>query len=250
MSEAERVHEALRTTFERLCGVDAEARYERRGAYDLFVFPRIPVPQFNSVWPLDDGAVPELAGALGEIAELGLPASVQLRRGSTPAVADEARRLGLAEEHPLPAMVVQPHELKATLPPELVVGPVDDEDGLRDAMATATAGFETPPDFFEPLYTTAAAALEGLTYYVGRVHGVAVSTSVGFTLDATVGIFNVATAPEHRGYGYGAALTAAAASNAFANGADLAWLQSSAMGLSVYRRIGFREVESYVLLTR
>jgi predicted GNAT family acetyltransferase len=59
-----------------------------------------------------------------------------------------------------------------------------------------------------------------------------------------------ATPGEHRGRGYGAALTAAAAQGGFASGADLAWLQSSAMGLSVYRRLGFREVERYVLLTR
>jgi len=250
VSEAGRFHEALRTTFERLCGIDADARYERRGTYDLFVFPRIPVPQFNSVWPLDDSAAPELESALAEIVDLGLPGSVQVRLRATPAVADEARRLGLTEEHPLPALAVQPDELKAAPARDLAVGPVDDEDGLLDAMATATAAFETPPDFFEPLYSADAAALEALTYYVGRVDGAAVSTAAGFTVDGTVGIFNVATAPEHRGRGYGAAVTAAAAREAFANGADLAWLQSSAMGLSVYRGIGFRDVESYVLLTR
>jgi hypothetical protein len=36
----------------------------------------------------------------------------------------------------------------------------------------------------------------------------------------------------------------------FAAGADLAYLQSSVLGESVYRRLGFREVASYELLTR
>jgi len=65
-----------------------------------------------------------------------------------------------------------------------------------------------------------------------------------------VGIFNVATPPEHRGHGYGAAITAQAIHDGFAAGAELSWLQSSAMGESVYRRLGFRAVESYVLFYR
>lgn len=52
------------------------------------------------------------------------------------------------------------------------------------------------------------------------------------------------------GHGYGPALTAQAARDGFAAGAELAWLQSSAMGHSVYRRLGFRDVETYLLLTR
>ena len=86
--------------------------------------------------------------------------------------------------------------------------------------------------------------------YVGRVDGRDVSTAVGFTSGDAVGIFNVATPPEHRGRGYGAALTAAAAAEGFAAGAEFAWLQSSALGLPVYRRLGFREVETYVLRSR
>jgi ribosomal protein S18 acetylase RimI-like enzyme len=250
MTEAERVHEALRATTERLCGLYDVARYERRRGYDLFVFPPIPVAQFNAVWPLEDASAEALEAALAEIAELGLPSSVQVRSGVTPAAADEAKRLGLTNEAPLPGLAVQPDELTAGVPQGLVVSRIDDEQGLHDAMATAAAGFGTTPSFFEPVYTAQAAALDGAAYYLGRVEGTAVATSVGFMLYGTVGIFNVATPPEHRGRGYGGALTAAAARGGFANGADLAWLQSSAMGLSVYRGLGFREVERYVLLTR
>src|SRR6476659_7421379 len=89
-----------------------------------------------------------------------------------------------------------------------------------------------------------------MSCYLGRVAGRDVSTSVGLTLGNDVGLFGVATPPEHRGRGYGAALTAAAARDGFAAGADLAWLQSSRLGLPVYRRLGFREVETYVLRSR
>jgi predicted GNAT family acetyltransferase len=100
------------------------------------------------------------------------------------------------------------------------------------------------------MYLVEVAALEGLEYYLGRVEGRDVATAIGYRLEGTVGIFNVATPREHRGRGYGAAVTAEAARDGFSAGAELAWLQSSAIGESVYRRLGFREVETYVLLTR
>src|SRR6266498_1424933 len=134
-------------------------------------------------------------------------------------------------------------------------------DRMHEALRTMTerlcdvfeqARFERRDgyDLLVPLYLLQTAAVEGLEYYLGRVDGRDVSTSVGYTVDDTVGVFNVATPAEHRGRGYGAALTTQAAREGFAAGADLAWLQSSAMGFSVYRRLGFREAETYALLTR
>ena len=55
------------------------------------------------------------------------------------------------------------------------------------------------------------------------------------------------TPPQHRGRGYGAAITAQVVRDGFRAGARFAWLQSSALGRPVYRRLGFRDVESYVL---
>jgi ribosomal protein S18 acetylase RimI-like enzyme len=250
MNDAERVHEAMRTMFENLCGVFDDARFERREGYDFLLFPAVPIPQFNGIWPLDDTAVPTLATALEEIEQLGLPASVQVRRGRTPRVEEEAKRLGLTAEEPIPGMVVRADELAAPEVDDLEVVRVETADGLAQALAVAATGFGAPPDLFAPIYMLEVAALDGIAYYLGRVDGRDVSTSTGYTLGDTVGIFNVATPPEHRGRGYGAALTAQAALAGFANGVELAWLGSSAMGLSVYRRLGFREVETYVLLSR
>ena len=244
------MHEALRTMTENLCGVFEEARFERRDGYDLLLFPPVPVPQFNAVWPLADEAAPKLADALEEIRDLALPYSVQVRRGRTPAFEGEAERLGLTAEEPMPGMVATPDVLGTPDTPELEILRVETADGLAQALAIAAAGFGAPPDMLAPLYLLEVAAVEGLSYYLGRVDGRDVSTSVGYTVGDTVGVFNVATPPEHRGRGYGAALTVEAAREGFAAGAGLAWLQASSMGLSVYRRLGFREAEEYVLLTR
>ncbi len=251
MDASERLHEAARSSFEALCGLFDDASYERRDGYDLVLFPQVPIPQFNAVWPLDDAAAATaLPGALAEIAALGISPGVLLRDGRTPAAAEAAKVLGLTVEEVEPGMAVAPGDLAAVDVPGLDLVRVATADGLAQALAVAVAGFQIPVELLAPLYGLDVDAVDGMAFYLGRVDGVDVSTSVGFTLGSSVGIFNVATPPEHRGRGYGAALTAAAAQEGFAAGADLAWLQSSPLGLPVYRRLGFREVERYVLLSR
>jgi ribosomal protein S18 acetylase RimI-like enzyme len=250
MGDAERIHEVLRAMFENICDVFDDARFERRDGYDFLVFPPIPIPQFNAVWPLDDSAAPSLAGALEEIGQLRLPFSVQIRQGRTPAFEEEAKRLGLTAKEPIPGMLVRPDELTVRELADLEIVRIETADGLAQALAVAAAGFGAPADVLAPIYMLEVARLDGIAYYLGRVDGRDVSTSIGYTLADTVGVFNVATPPEHRGRGYGAALTAQAAREGFEAGAELAWLQSSAMGVSVYRGLGFREVQAYALLTR
>jgi GNAT superfamily N-acetyltransferase len=250
VTEAERLHEALRGAFERLCGLFDDARFERRGGYDFIAFPPIPIAQFNGVWPLDDRTAPALSAALTELDELGLPSSVQVRRGRTPAFETEARRLGFTNELELPGMAAHADDVPAPETNGLAISRVSGGPDLDDALETVAAGFGAPASAMAPLYTPDVVALDSLSLYLGRADGAPVSTSVGLDVDDTVGIFNVATPPEHRGRGYGAALTATAAREGFGNGAELAWLQSSAMGHSVYERLGFRDIATYVLLTR
>jgi hypothetical protein len=45
-------------------------------------------------------------------------------------------------------------------------------------------------------------------------------------------------------------VTAAAARGGFDDGAQLAWLQASELGFSVYRRLGFEHIATDRLLTR
>jgi len=251
MDDAERLHEAARSSFEALCSAFDDASFERRDGYDLVLFPQIPIPAFNAVWPLDDEAAADaLPAAIAEIESLGIAPGVMLRDGRAPASAETARALGLTAEETEPGMLVAADNLAVPDVPDLEIVRVTTPDGFAQALAVAVAGFGIPAEILAPLYGLEIAALEGMSCYLGRVAGRDVSTSVGLTLGNDVGIFGVATPPEHRGRGYGAALTAAAARDGFAAGADLAWLQSSRLGLPVYRRLGFREVETYVLLSR
>jgi GNAT superfamily N-acetyltransferase len=90
----------------------------------------------------------------------------------------------------------------------------------------------------------------GMSNYLGRVDGESVTTAVGFCIGDDLGIFGVATPPEHRRRGYGAAITAHVIRSGFETGADMAWLQTSAMAETIYRTLGFRHIVSHVMLSR
>jgi GNAT superfamily N-acetyltransferase len=250
MDAALRLHNALCGTFERLAEVLEDSRFERRDGYVFVTFPTVPLPSFNGVWGEPNSAPGDLEAAIGEIQDLGIPAGVLIRAGKMPAVRQAARGLGFTSEERIPGMAATETELRPPAVPELEVLHVATADGLAQSLAVAAIGFGVTADLLAPLYMLEVAALDGIEYYLGRVDGRDVSTALGFTIGGTVGIFNVATPPEHRGRGYGAAITAYAVREGFAAGADLAWLQSSRMGESVYQRLGFREVETYLLLTR
>jgi N-acetylglutamate synthase len=249
IADGDRLHSALCAAWERLCSTVEDASFERRDSYIWTVFPSVPVPQFNGVWPLDDASAPALEGALGEVADLGLPYSVQVRAGRTPAVEREAERLGLVVETEMPGMLVEADGLHDEDAADVELMCAQTADSLAQALALAAESFGAPPELFAPLYAPEIAQVEGLAIYVGRVEDVAVTTGVGFTLSDAVGVFTIATPAAHRGRGYGAAVTARAARDGFAAGGRFAYLQSSALGYSVYRRLGFRDAERYLLYT-
>lgn len=124
-------------------------------------------------------------------------------------------------------------------------------DRDADEANTLLAGcFGAPKALFDQFWSHLR-ELPDASWYIGRdAKGVIVSTALGLRSDSATGIFNVATPPEHRGHGYGAALASRAVRDGFNGGSAFAFLQSSGLGHGVYERLGFRDVEEYVLLTR
>ncbi len=191
-----------------------------------------------------EATVADYRAAIDAMQSSGLGFAAHLRTG------DDDRFVAAAEASPLMRLSIPPT-------PGMVLGPIPDHDpparleirtGLdvfEDHLDVVAAGFELSRRVIESFMTPEFVARDTVQLFVGYDNDRAVSTSFGMTYGRTVNIFNVATLPDHRGRGYGAALTMAAAIAGRTAGRDRACLQSSPMGRPVYERLGFRTVVQY-----
>ena len=155
-----------------------------------------------------------------------------------PTAVTVAQRLGLIETELLPGMLLR-RERFAPVAARCDV----DRDAYADARAMVAEAFGVPGEWFADLYAPSA----GGRVYVLRENGRPVSTALAIDTADGVGIFNVATPTAERGRGLGAAVTSCAIADGFAGGRSFAFLQTSALGESVYRRLGFEHVGTYTL---
>lgn len=248
MSEPEEMHRALETVFARLYELVEGSRLERRSDLLVALLPGVSIPQCNGAWVCEDSdaAVEALADAVAEVEAAGEWPWVQTRSRHE-RTRQEALALGLTLTASSPGMVVRPAEFDEARA-DIDIGPIADGE-TDEANRLLAACFEAPVELFEA-FSEVVQRLEEACWYVGRVDGRIASTAVGLTIDGATGIFNVATPVEHRGRGYGAALTSRAVRDSFDLGSAFAYLQSSAIGHGLYQQLGFRDVEEYTLLTR
>jgi GNAT superfamily N-acetyltransferase len=144
-----------------------------------------------------------------------------------------------------PGMAVDLLGLNEDLPTPtgLTTERVEDTEALRKWVYAANIGFELP----ETSVNTCFDLFTGLGFdlplrnYLGILNGEPVATSQLFLGAGVAGIYWVATIPEARRQGIGAAITLAPLREARAHGYRVAILHSSPMGLGVYPRLGFQE---------
>ena len=188
---------------------------------------------------------------LGAVRDAGVPYCLQLRAGWPSGIDDIARAHGLVRVAGEPLMVLGDGsrlETGSRLGDFLHVDGLSvrrlepEEAGLHARVAAGgqVVGREAP---YRAVSSPGVLATAGIRCYVGEVHGAPVTTAMSVTTGDYVGIFSVATLPEHRRRGYGAAVTARAVGDAFEAGAQWAWLSASDAGYHVYESIGFVTIE-------
>jgi ribosomal protein S18 acetylase RimI-like enzyme len=210
----------------------------------------LPIGAFNRVVRirLDDGADDRIRGMASRYEAAGVPGTWWVDPRSTPVdLGERLERLGFVSEE-VPAMRIDAAAVPALeLPANVTLSWATDRDELRAAMKVVSDGFGMPDVLGEGLAELMAPLARPdvpVRTVVARLDGKPVSSAQGVRLDGAIGIYNVATLPEARGRGIGAAVTLAVVQDAIARGARFAVLESSDMGHSVYRRIGFRDVAS------
>ena len=240
---ADRLHSGLIKSFVATVPDRAGSWIVQRAGYTAVRCPPIPLPGFNGLWI--DGHLPsdELPRAIEQMEAVDVPFWLLVRAGSTGPFGETAAILGFDLEESLPGMTLQPGALVAAHDSGTAIRRIT-ANQLDTAIDMAAEAFESPRSIAETMFSRIA-AIPGFAIYEASVDGVPVSTATSWVVDGTVGIFNVATPAEHRRRGYGRAVTERAIRDALEAGADLAWLQASELGATVYRSMGFRQVEGY-----
>lgn len=184
---------------------------------------------------------------LGEYAKRHAPSCWLLNPSTMPAnLAERLHARGFFSEF-APGMAADLHTVDFSVPPPagLNVQPVADESTMADWLRMLVIGSSFPTDIervlIDLLKRLGFQLNPTLRFFLGTLNGRPVSTSMLFLGGGIVGIYCVTTVPDARQRGIGTALTLAAMREGLADGYHIAGLQSSEMGLPIYRRLGFRE---------
>ena len=168
---------------------------------------------------------------------------------------DLGRRLAARGMFPdkAPGMAVALGTLPAAAPtpPGLTVDQVAGSAALRAWIDTLVGANPLPADVARVLHGLHTQhgyrPHPAVHYFLGRLDGAPVATSLLFYSAGVAGLYCVATVPAARRQGIGAAVTLAPLLAARAAGYRRGVLQSSGMGLGVYRALGFREAGRFSL---
>ncbi len=254
--------EALETNmvaFWKAYGFPAGRRLDERPDY-VSVMTGIPEPLFNAVFRARlagdavETAVEEISLAA---AEWNVPLFWWLTPTTTPPdLGDTLLKHGFVHAGTVPGMAVELDRLgpHSALPRDLTIKVVEDSATL-DAWANIAAvgtGFAPPVAAMVRTleHDVGLHPSNALRRYVGYLSGVPVAASSLVLHSGVAGIFAVATLPEARRQGIGAAMTRFPLLDALADGYKVGTLQASEMGYPVYKKLGFETVcriELYLL---
>ncbi len=127
--------------------------------------------------------------------------------------------------------------------PEIEVRPMEPGTTLNDFRALGSTCFHVPIAWFSEVFDERVAERKVFRCWVGYREGVPVATAASVLSERALGIYNVATAPEHRKHGYAEAITRFAIESASRDGQPPRLvLQSTSQGHRLYDRMGFYPV--------
>jgi GNAT superfamily N-acetyltransferase len=131
--------------------------------------------------------------------------------------------------------------------PELEIRRLSSEQDLAAFRAIGSVCFRVPPHWFAEVFDSTVLENTNFECWLAFRNGEPVATAATVPSSGAIGLYNIATAPAHRGRGVAEAITRHAAADAQRRYGPLPLvLQSTAMGMGVYDRLGFDAVTRIV----
>lgn len=128
-------------------------------------------------------------------------------------------------------------------PGAVVVRQVRSEPDRRAFQEICTAAYGSPPELADMIMPSLAFVLDPDMYWVlAEADGTAVAAGGYSRAGTTAVVGGLATLPDHRGRGIGAAVMRALLAHARAAGCTAAVLRSGSQSVPLYERLGFRYV--------
>ena len=245
MKLTDEVAAAVAESWQEVVPCVAGARLSRQDGVVALVTGQ-PSATMNAVWVERANRSPAVVSAmLDEVAATGLPHALHLRPDSDHALAELAGQRGMKSSGEIPIMRLDTAPADRH-PAGLSIRRLAPGEGLAHAQVASVA-FDHPQEDSLRMCNPKLLSRDSFRAYVGEVDGQPVTTAVSVTRGGHTGIFGVATLPDFRNRGFGAAITARASADGLAAGAYWCWLQSSDAGYSVYQGLGFKTIERWQL---
>jgi hypothetical protein len=221
------------------------AGYARGGQVEesddvLFTSIPAPVAYFNSAFVKSPSKVATCAADIrAYFAAKRVPFTIRFRDDEEASAMCEA--LGMHAADASPVMWREASGMDAS---NLDVRVVDDAS-LPDYVATMAHGFGMPTDLCEQVLTAASVSDPNYAMVLAYDDDLPVGTAAVVVSGHVAGVYNVSTPPDLRKRGFAEAATRFAVAEGLRRGCSHTTLQSSAMGFSLYERMGYRTLVSW-----
>lgn len=126
--------------------------------------------------------------------------------------------------------------------PPLEIRPVTDERSSTAFAEIMSIGFDIPYSVCSAVYGSEGAWTGGLRGYVGFSNGAPVTTAAAMITGDVIGLYSVATMPQHRRRGFAEAIMRQVIEK---SGVTRTVLQSTPSGLALYQKMGYRTVTNF-----
>ncbi len=151
-------------------------------------------------------------------------------------------RQGLRHAVELPGMVADRIAPPLKPLPALAVRRVGDASTRLDFCAIGSTCFHVPINWFREVFDNPG-VFQSFAAYVGYWNEIPVSTAAIVMGGGAIGVYNVATVPQHQRHGFGEAVMRHAVAEAQReHGIQQSVLQSTPAGLRLYERMGYRSI--------